>query len=99
MHKPDVYDYCQLIDCLIKDIQHLESEIVKTRYLLSNYLKPPLDEAMKSDILSGLAGRYWDNPAYKSYIEMFYAKEDPMENDKWVNHILKLAHGQHSTMD
>lgn len=54
---------------------------------------------MKSDILSDLAGRYWDYPAYKAYIDLFYDKQDPMENDKWVNHILKLAHGQHSTLD
>lgn len=98
MHKPsvelDLYKFCQLIDYLIKDIQHLESEIVRTRYTLSNYLTYPLDESLRCDILSNLAGRYWDHPAYKAYIHLFYNNQDPMDSDEWVNHILKLANGQ-----
>lgn len=103
VHKPDVefdlYEFCQLIDYLIKDIQHLESEIVRTRYTLSNYLRSPFEESMRSDILSGLAGRYWDHPAYKAYINLFYNNQDPMDNDEWVNHILQLAHGQQDSID
>lgn len=90
----DLYDFCQLIDYLIKDIQHLESETVRTRYTLSKYLESPHDEYLREEILSGLAGRYWDHPAYKVYIKLFYNNQDPMDTDEWVNHIINLAHGR-----
>lgn len=87
------YEFCQLIDDLIKDIQHLESETVRTRYELSKYLEYPYDEYLRSDILSDLAGRYWDNPAYKVYIQLLYNNQDPMETDEWCEQIYRLAHG------
>ncbi len=87
------YQFCQLIDYLMKDIKHLESETVKARYALSKHLDTPYDVYMQSDILSGLGGRYNEHPAYKKYIEMFYNNQDPMESDDWVNHIVKLSHG------
>ncbi|MBF4691588.1 hypothetical protein [Fusibacter ferrireducens] len=90
--KFNLYEFCRLIDCLIKDIQHLESETVKTRYTLSKYLEPPYDEFMRSDILSGLAGRYYDHPAYKIYIQLLYNNQDPMDSDEWVDHITNLTH-------
>lgn len=95
--KTSLYDFCQLIDYLISDIRHLESETVKTRYALSEYLKSPYDEYLRSDILSGLAGRYQDHPAYKAYIQLFYNNQDPMSSDEWVNHIVNLAHGHNGS--
>lgn len=89
----DLYDFCQLIDYLIKDIQHLESEIVRIRYTLSRHLEAPDGEFMRSDILSGLAGRYHNHPAYQPYIQLYYNNQDPMQSDEWVNHIWNLAHG------
>ncbi|HVI41031.1 MAG TPA: hypothetical protein VM577_10245 [Anaerovoracaceae bacterium] len=32
-----MYEFCKLVDAMRKDIQHLESEIVRTRYELSRY--------------------------------------------------------------
>jgi hypothetical protein len=101
MIKPDeiyddrscLYEFCRLVDYLIKDIQHLESETVRTRYELSRHLEYPYDEYLRSDILSDLAGRYSDNPAYKAYIQLFYNNQDPMESDEWCEHIYRLAHG------
>ena len=49
-----LYEFCQLIDDLIKDIQHLESETVRTRYELSKHLEYPYDDYLRSDILSDL---------------------------------------------
>lgn len=90
-------EFCQLIDDLIKDIKHLESETVKTRYELSRHLEYPYDEYLRSDILSDLARRYNDHPAYQVYIELLYNNQDPMETDEWCDHIYRLAHGHNDS--
>ena len=87
------YEFSQLIDDLIKDIQHLESETVRTRYELSRHLTYPYDEYLRSDILSDLGRRYSDHPAYQVYIQLLYNNQDPMETDAWCDHICRLAHG------
>jgi hypothetical protein len=89
-----LYEFCRLIDLLANDIVHLEEEVVKTRYALSTYLKSPYDECLRTDILSDLAGRYSDNPAYQIYMELLYNNQDPMESDECVRSIIKLANGQ-----
>lgn len=86
------YDFCKLIDQLIKDIQHLESEVVKTRYQLSNHLDEQERTCLRCDILSNLGGRYSGTPAYDEYVQLFYNSQDPMESDEWVTHICNLAH-------
>ena len=91
-----LYEFCKLVDSLVKDIQHLESETVRTRYELSQYTDKPYDEYLRSDILSDMAGRYGDNPAYQAYVQLFYNNHDPMNSEKWVEHILKLAHSHES---
>ena len=40
-----IYEFCQLIEYLIFDIQHLETEVVKTRYELSRYLPDQIGRA------------------------------------------------------
>ena len=87
------YEFSQLIDDLIKDIQHLESETVRTRYELSRHLQYPYDEYLRSDILSDLGRRYSDHPAYQVYIQLLYNNQDPMETDAWCEHICRLANG------
>ena len=88
------YQFCRLIDAMIKDIQHLESETVRYRYALSNYLPKHEKECLRSDILSDLACRYYWSEAYQEYIRLFYDNQDPMETDVYVNHMIRLAHGQ-----
>lgn len=88
-----LFEMVKLINYLIKDIQHLESEIIRTRYELSQYLSCPYDEYLRSDILSNLAGRYAGNEAYQTYVKMLYNNQDPMESKEWVDYIWKLAHG------
>ncbi|MDD4679866.1 MAG: hypothetical protein PHP79_03110 [Clostridia bacterium] len=91
-----MYEFCKLVDAMHKDIQHLESEIVRTRYELIRYLDTPYNEYLQSDILSNLAARYYDYPAYESYVKYMCGNQYPMESDEWVDHILKLAHGHES---
>lgn len=89
----ETFDFCQLIDYLIQDLKHLEVEVVKTRFELSQYLPAPHDESLRSDILSDLAGRYGDHPAYQRYIELMHDNIDPLDDTEWVKCITDAVHG------
>ena len=89
-----ISDVFQLIESLITDIQHLESEVVHTRYELSKYLPEKERNLLRSDILAGLGGRYAGDPAYDSFVREWCGGSDPMDSDEWVEHIWRLAHGE-----
>ena len=89
-------DYFSLIDALITDIQHLESEVVCTRYELSRYLPEKESNLLRSDILANLGGRYAGDPAYDAFVHEWCGSTDPMDSDEWVEHIWRLAHGEES---
>ena len=92
------FDMFQLMEALITDIQHLESEVVRTRYELSRYLPEKERNLLRSDILSGLADRYAEDPAYDAFVEDWCGGTDPMDTDEWVEHIRRLAHGEVSEL-
>lgn len=91
---PGMYEFIRLIDLLVKDIRHLESETVRARYELSRHLPHPYDEELLGNIVSDLAGRYSDDPAYQLYMKLMYDNRDSMESDEWANKIYRLAHGR-----
>lgn len=86
----------RLIEAMLTDIQHLESEVVRTRYEWSKYLPEKERNLLCSDILSGLGGRYAGNPAYDAFVQEWCGGSDPMDTDEWVEHIWRLAHGETS---
>ena len=92
---PGMYEFIRLIDCLVKDICHLESETVCTRYELSRHLPHPYDDELRGDIVSDLAGRYGHDPAYQVYMKLMYDNRDPMQSDEYASQIRRLAHGRH----
>ena len=55
--KFSIAEVSHLLDQMITDIQHLELEIVRARYRLSLYLKPPYDEYLRMDIFSSMGTR------------------------------------------
>ena len=63
---------CELINELLKDIQHLELECISTRYLLSQYMDEDHGELLRSDILENLGRRHYDSPAYQLFTELQY---------------------------
>lgn len=87
------YEFCELIDSLVNDINHLEAELVSTRYELSLYLKEPHNEFLRSDIFSSLGRRYSGNDAYDEYVKRFCHNQDPQESDEKVEHMWKLSRG------
>jgi hypothetical protein len=91
-----VVDFYGLTDALIKDIQHLEAKVVFLRYSLSKHLPAYDGEMLRCDIFSDLSGCYWDNCAYRQYMEKVYDGHDPMDNQKHVNFMIKLSRGKDS---
>ena len=63
---------CELIDELLKDIQHLELECISTRYLLSRHMDEEQGSLLRSDILENLGRRHYDSPAYQLFKELLY---------------------------
>ena len=91
-----ISDVFQLIEAMLADIQHLESEVVRTRYELNNHLSERERNLLRSDILSNLGGRYAGDPAYDTFVQEWWGGSDPMDSDEWVEHIWQLAHGETS---
>jgi hypothetical protein len=89
-------DFYQLIDELIADIKHLESKVVRLRYLLSGFLPEHDGKMLKCEIFSDLAGSYYSHPAYQQYVAKYCDGHDPMDSTNYVKHMMKLSHGDES---
>ena len=85
---------CELIDELLKDIQHLELECISTRYLLSQYMDEDHGGLLRSDILENLGCRHYDIPAYQLFTELQYDGGDPMEFRDYLVKVRKACKGE-----
>ncbi|MCD8397388.1 MAG: hypothetical protein LUD12_09450 [Lachnospiraceae bacterium] len=85
--------YYTLIDSLVQDILSLEEEMVNWRHALLCHLSPLDAQNLQSDIMDGLALRYYNNEIYQYYLDMSLYDEDPMESEKHVSKLWRLAHG------
>ena len=70
---------CNLVDNLVKDIQHLELECISTRYLLCQHMDKEQGELLRMDILENLGHRFGNDPAYALYKNLMYDGGDPMD--------------------
>ena len=85
---------CELIDELLKDIQHLELECISTRYQLSQHMDEDHGELLRSDILENLGRRYYNSPAYQLFTEIQYDGGDPMEFRDYLIKVRKACKGE-----
>jgi len=86
---------CELVDNLVKDIQHLELECISTRYLLSQYLDDDQGELLRMDILENLGQHFSDDPAYTLYKNLMYNGGDPMEFRDYLVKVGEACKGNH----
>ncbi len=56
------------LDQMVMDIQHLELEVIRARYKLSFFLRPPYDEYLRMEIFSSMGSRYGGDPVYDQYL-------------------------------
>jgi hypothetical protein len=89
-------DFFLLIEHLITDIQHLASEVVRLRHLLSWHLPKDLGETIRGESLSDLYGSYYDYDAYSDFVSKYCDGDDPMESKRFIEHMRKLSNGEES---
>ena len=89
-------DFYNLIDKLVKDIQHLESKVVCLRHSLSVYLPEHEGKMLKYEIFSGLAGSYWEQPTYQKYMSECCGGNDPMDSETYNDLLKRLSRGEES---
>ena len=85
----------RLLDRMVMDIQHLEVELVRTRYRLSFSLESPYDEYMRMELFNGMSGRYGGDPVYDRYLRHrgFSRDEDAIDTPFHVARMIRLAGG------
>jgi len=92
-----VEDSYELIDRLINDIQLLASEVVRLRYSLSWFLPEHTGEIVRSESRSDLHDTYLHFPIYQNFMSKYYDGNDPLQCEKFCNHLARLAKGEKST--
>ena len=85
---------CELIDELLKDIQHLDLECISTRYLLSRSMDEDQGCLLRSDILENLGRRYYGSPTYQLFKAIKYDGGDPMEFRDYLVNEQKACKGE-----
>lgn len=85
----------RLLDRMIMDIQHLELEVIRSRYKLSFFLVPPYDEYLRAEIFSGMGTRYGGDPVYDQYLSYNGLGEydDAIDTPFHLNRKRRLAAG------
>ena len=83
----------ELVDSMVKDIQHLKAETIRARYELSEKYDPEHEWITSCDILSNLNMPHYENTAYKAYTDMYYAGGDPLEFKEFADSMAHLAKG------
>lgn len=84
-----------LLDLMIMDIQHLELEVIRARYKLSFFLRPPYDEYLRMEIFSSMGSRYGGDPVYDQYLSNCGLKEydDAIDTPFHLKRKRRLAKG------
>ena len=89
-----IQSFLELVDSMVKDIQHLKAETVKARYELSQKLDPEHQWTTGADILSDLDTPHYDNLAYQEYMRIYYDGGDPMSFKEHVDSMIRIVQGQ-----
>ena len=81
-----IASYMELIDAMVRDIQHLKAETIRARYELSKWITTV-------DILSNLNMPHYDSMAYQQYVSTYYDGGDPLSFKEYVDSMVQLAQG------
>lgn len=88
-----VASFLELVDAMVKDIQHLKAETIRARYELSQKLDPEHKWITTVDILSNLDMPHYGSMAYQQYVSIYYDGGDPMSFKGYVDSMVQLAKG------
>lgn len=88
-----IVSFLELVDAMVKNIQHLKAETITARYELGKVIDPDHEYTTTVDILSDLEMPHYDNLAYQEYIRIYYDGGDPMCFKEHVDSMICLAEG------
>lgn len=88
-----IVSFLELVDVMVRDIQHLKAETIRARYELSQKLDPDHKWITTVDILSNLDMPHYDSIAYQQYVNIYYDGGDPMSFKGYVDSMVRLAQG------
>lgn len=88
-----VASFLELVDAMVRDMQHLKAETIRARYELSQKYDPDHKWITTVDILSNLDMPHYDSLAYQHYVSIYYDGGDPMSFKGFVDSMVRLAQG------
>ena len=88
-----VASYLELVDAMVRDIQHLKAETIRARYELSQKFDPDHKWITTVDILSNLNIPHYDSMAYQHYVSCYYDGGDPLCFKEYVDSMVRLSQG------
>ena len=88
-----IASYMELVDAMVRDIQHLKAETIRARYELSQKFDPDHKWITTVDILSNLDMPHYDSMAYQQYVSTYYDGGDSMSFKEYVDSMVRLAKG------
>ena len=85
-----ITSYMELIDAMVKDIQHLKAETIRARYELSQKYDPEHKWITTVDILDM---PHYDSMAYQQYVSLYYDGGNPLSFKGYIDSMVRLAKG------
>ena len=73
-----IHSFLELVDSMVRDIQHLKAETIRARYELSQKYDREHTWITTVDILSDLDMPHYDNLAYPDYLRIYSVGRVPV---------------------
>ncbi|MCD8231320.1 MAG: hypothetical protein LUD14_05805 [Clostridiales bacterium] len=89
-----IYEFLELIDSLVRDIQHLKAEAIRAKYELSEKYDPEHEWITTCDLLSGLDMPHYESIAYQKYMYIYYDGGDPLHFKDFTDSMVSIAKGR-----
>ena len=80
-----IRSFLELVDAMVRDIQHLKAEAVRARYRFAMETDPERKQITTVDILSDLDMPHYDSLAYQEFSRICYDGGDPMAFKEFTN--------------
>lgn len=88
-----IHSLLELVDSMVRDIQHLKAEAIRARYELSREYNPEHRWITTVDLLSNLDMPHYDSLAYQEYVRIYYDGGEPMSFKEFIDSMANLAKG------
>ena len=88
-----IRSFLELVDAMVRDIQHLKAEAIRARYRFAMETDPERKQITTVDILSDLDMPHYDCLAYQEFFRICYDGGDPMAFKEFTDSMVQLAKG------